>query len=119
MEHVVTNQYERIQKHSSDAGVKALPVMNGTEKCQLCHIWGYPVLKCRSSQGANRQHPSKFIGQCFACGKLDHRADERRGTKVEGTKEGKSLREIHFTGSCVCGDEGHTTHKCDLQKRNK
>ena len=46
-------------------------------------------------------------------------ADERRGTKVGGTKEGKSLREIHFTGSCVCVDEGHTTHKCDLQKRNK
>ena len=106
IERVVGNQCSRLPRQQQDS--KTLSASKGT-------------VTANRGKGKNRRRPHhKLDGNCFNCGKKDHRAGDCRSAKKKSEKSGAAdKKEGSSNGRCyICGSEELLAHRhCGLCKR--
>ena len=102
IECVVENPYSRLLRQQHDS--KALSASGSTTT---------------ADRGEKKRRPcNRFEGNCFNCGKKDHRAENCRSAKkkMEKSKDAPANKKGGGRGKCyACGSEEHFAHKhCGL-----
>ena len=93
IENVILYQYDRLRAETSEAGAKELAVAATVGHHKP------PPAPSKSKWGKQR---SKFVGECFKCGRRRHRGEEYH--------EGKQKKK--YDVCFICGSQKHKAANC-------